>query len=409
MTQDSTIVIVGAGQAGGSCAVELRKRGHQGQVVLVGDEPYVPYKRPPLSKTYLAGEATLDSLYVLHPPKLEEAGIECRCGARVTGIDRKQKTVALDNGETLAYDKLVLATGGSARPLNIPGADLPEVFLLRTIADVDQIKTYCQPGRRVAIVGGGFIGLEAAAVTSKLGLQVTVLEGLPRVLSRVTSPEVSSFYEAAHREAGVDLRTGVAVTAFERGKNGIEVVLGDEDRVEADFVIIGIGLIPHTELAAEAGLTVGNGIVVDEFTRTSDPDIFAVGDCSNHPNALTGGNIRLESVQNAMEQGRAAAHNLSGEAAPYQTVPWFWSDQYDLKLQMAGLSAGHDDHVLRGDPAARSFSVFYLREGRLIASDSINRPKDFMMAKRLVAADCRPTREQLEDENRNLKSLLPAS
>ncbi|MDN5937308.1 MAG: FAD-dependent oxidoreductase, partial [Salinisphaera sp.] len=266
-----------------------------------------------------------------------------------------------------------------------------------------------QPGRRVAIVGGGFIGLEAAAVTSKLGLQVTVLEGLPRVLSRVTSPEVSSFYEAAHREAGVDLRTGVAVTAFERGKNGIEVVLGDEDRVEADFVIIGIGLIPHTELAAEAGLTVGNGIVVDEFTRTSDPDIFAVGDCSNHPNALTGGNIRLESVQNAMEQGRAAAHNLSGEAAPYQTVPWFWSDQYDLKLQMAGLSAGHDDHVLRGDPAARSFSGFYLREGRLIASDSINRPKDFMMAKRLVAADCRPTREQLEDENRNLKSLLPAS
>lgn len=405
----STIVIVGTGQAGGSCAVELRKRGFEGRIILVGDEPHIPYKRPPLSKAYLAGDASLDSLYVMHAPKLEEAGIECVQGVAVERIDRESKRVTLADGSELAYDKLVLATGGRARPLPIPGADADNVFLLRTIADVDRIKQHCQPGRRVAIVGGGFIGLEAAAVATKLGLEVTVLEGMDRVLSRVTSPEVSAFFERIHREAGVNLRTGVSVTAFEAGADSTDAILDDGERVPADFVIIGIGLIPNIELAADAGLEVDNGIVVDEHTRTSDPDIHAVGDCTSHPNALVGGHIRLESVQNAMEQGRAAAVNLSGDATPYQAVPWFWSDQYDVKLQMAGVSAGYDDCVVRGEPDEHSFSVFYLRDGCLIAADAINRAKDFMMAKKLVTSECRPDREQLADDEVPLKTFLPES
>lgn len=408
-TNPSTIVIVGTGQAGGSCAVELRKRGFEGRIVLVGEEPHIPYKRPPLSKAYLAGEVELDHLYVMHAPKLEENNIECQCGAAVATIDRDNKQVTLTDGSQLAYDKLVLATGGRARPLPVEGADADNVFLLRTIADVDQIKQHCEEGRRVAIVGGGFIGLEAAAISNKLGLDVTVLEGFDRVLSRVTSPEVSAFFERLHREAGVDLHTGVSVTALEHGADGTQVVLDDGERIPADFVVIGIGLIPNTELASEAGLEVDNGIVVDEHTLTSDPDIYAAGDCTNHPNALVGGNIRLESVQNAMDQGRATAQNLLGNETAYQTVPWFWSDQYDVKLQMAGVSAGYDDLVMRGDPDAHSFSVFYLKNGRLISADAINKPKDFMMAKKLVDNECHPDREQLADDEVPLKSLLPES
>lgn len=410
MTQSQEpIVIVGAGQAGGACAVELRKKGYEGPVVLLGDEPHIPYKRPPLSKTYLAGEAKLESLYVMQAPNLEKAGIECRSGVRVERIDREGKRVLLDNGEELAYGKLVLATGGRARPLPIPGADAPNVFLLRTIADVDRIRPHCQAGRRVAIVGGGFIGLEAAAVATKLGLEVTVLEGLPRVLSRVTAPEVSAFFEREHRAAGVDLRTDVSVTAFEGEPEADTVVLSDGTRIPADFVIVGIGLIPNTGLAEEAGLEVDDGIVVDEYTRTSDPDILAVGDCSNHPNTLFDRRVRLESVQNAMEQGRAAAANLAGQETPYATVPWFWSDQYDLKLQMAGLSVGYDRKVMRGDPDTRSFSMFYLRDGTVIAADSVNRAKDFMMAKKLVAGHSRPDPAQLADEDVPLNTLLEAS
>lgn len=403
----STIVIVGTGQAGGSCAVELRKRGFEGRVVLIGDEPHIPYKRPPLSKAYLSGDASADSLYVMHAPKLEENNIECQCGVAVESIDRDNKRVALADGSELAYDKLVLATGGRARPLPVDGADADNVFLLRTIADVDKIKHHCESGRRVAIIGGGFIGLEAAASITKLGLEVTVLEGFDRVLSRVTSPQVSEFFERLHREAGVDLRTGVSVTAIEHDSDGTAVVLEDGERIATDFVVIGIGLIPNTELAAEAGLQVNNGIVVDEHTRTSDPDIYAAGDCTNHPNTLFGNSIRLESVQNAMDQGRTTARNLIGDETAYQTVPWFWSDQYDVKLQMAGISTGYDDCVMRGNPDDHAFSMFYLKEGRLISADAINRAKDFMMAKKLVTGQAHPDREKLANDDIPLKSLLP--
>ena len=403
-------VIVGAGQAGGEIATELRRAGFAGRVTLIGEEAHIPYKRPPLSKAYFAGSATLESLYVMPHAALEKANIEFIGGARVERIDRVTRVLSVSGGRSLSYDKLALTTGGRARPLNLPGADRPNVFLLRTIADVDAMRPLCVAGKRVVIIGGGFIGLETAAVAVKLGLKVTVLEGLPRVLARVTVPEISSFFERVHREAGVELRTGVAVTAFEGEPNVTQVVLDDGSRIDTDFVIAGIGLLPNTELAEEAGLAIDNGIVVDEFAQTSDADIVAAGDCSSHPNIFAGRRVRLESVQNAMEQARTAAHAMLGRPQAYRAVPWFWSDQYDLKLQMVGLSAGFDEFVLRGDPATqRSFAAFYLREGQLIAADTVSRPQDFMFAKKLVAARTPLKAEQLADENLPLKSLLPAA
>jgi 3-phenylpropionate/trans-cinnamate dioxygenase ferredoxin reductase subunit len=406
--QQKTIVIVGAGQAGGETAVALRQQGHTGRIVLIGEEPYIPYKRPPLSKAFLAGSITRESLYVVPQTTFDKAGIEFIGNTRVTRIDRAGKQVELADGRKLAYDKLALNTGGRARPLNLPGADKPNVFLLRTIADVDGIRPLFTAGKRVVIVGGGFIGLEVAAVAVKHGLHTTVLEGLPRVLSRVTVPEVSAFFERVHREAGVDLRTNVQIKSFEGTPNVSEVVLGGGTRIPADFVVVGIGLIPNTELAQDAGLAVDNGIVVDEFTRTSDPDIVAAGDCTNHPNELIGRRLRLESVQNAVEQGRAAATTLAGKLEPYRAVPWFWSEQYDLRLQMVGLSAGFDQMVLRGDLSGRSFAAFYLREGHLIAADAVNRPQEFMVAKKLVAVRTPVDPAKLGDESIPLKNLLAA-
>ncbi|MFP5306726.1 MAG: NAD(P)/FAD-dependent oxidoreductase [Gammaproteobacteria bacterium] len=402
----NTVVVIGGGQAGGEAAIELRKLGFGGRVVIVGEEPFLPYKRPPLSKAYLAGSVGEDQLYMMHAPNLEKARIEYRGGVAVPRIDRAAKQVVLADGSTLGYDRLVLTTGGRARPLPVPGADRRNVFLLRTIADVQKIRAHCQEGKRVAIVGGGFIGLEAAAVLVKKGLKVTVLEGLPRVLARVTCPEVSAFYERVHREAGVDLRTGVQVTGFDGEPDVTQVRLGDGSAVETDFVVIGIGLIANTELATAAGLDVDNGIVVDECARTSDPDIYAAGDCTNHPSSFLGRRVRLESVQNAMEQARIAARNIMGKNEAYHTVPWFWSDQYDLKLQMVGVSAGFDQLVVRGDPAAqRNFAVFYLKEGRIIAADAISRPQEFMLAKKLVAAGAMIDPAQLGDESVPLKTL----
>lgn len=410
MSSTPAFVIVGAGQAGGEIAFELRRAGFTGRVQLIGDEAHIPYKRPPLSKTYFAGSTTLESLYVMPHAALDKAHIEFLGGTRVERIDRVAKAVLLGDGRALPYDRLALATGGRARPLNLPGAGRPNVFLLRTIGDVDAIRPLCAPGKRAVIIGGGFIGLETAAVAVKLGLKVTVLEGLPRVLARVTVPEVSSFFERVHREAGVDLRTGVAVTAFEGEPDVTHVLLDDGTRIETDLVIAGIGLLPNTELAADAGLSVDNGIVVDELTRTSDPDIVAAGDCTNHPNTFLGRRVRLESVQNAMEQARAAAHALLDRPEPYRAVPWFWSDQYDLKLQMVGLSAGFDEFVLRGDPATqRAFAAFYLKDGHLIAADTVSRPQDFMFAKKLVAARAPLSAAQLADESVSLKTLLPAA
>lgn len=403
------ILIVGAGQAGGETAAELRRQGYAGRVTIVGDEPYVPYKRPPLSKTYLAGTSTTEQLYVMSPAALEKANVEFIGAVRAQAIDRAGHRLLLEDGRSLAYSKLVLATGGRPRLLNCPGADLPGIFALRGIADVEAIRAHFQAGKRLVIVGGGYIGLEVAAVAVKAGLQVAVLESMPRVLQRVTAPEMSAFYERVHREAGVDVRTGVQLAGFEQAGSALKVLLADGRGLDADLVIVGIGLIPNTELAADAGLAVDNGIVVDEFACTSDPDIYAAGDCTNHPSEFLGRRIRLESVQNAMEQGRAVATNLLGKATRYTNVPWFWSDQYELKLQMVGISTGYDSVVLRGDPKGRSFGAFYLKDGQVIAADMVSRLQEFMVAKKIVAAKLSIDAARLADETRALKELAPAA
>jgi 3-phenylpropionate/trans-cinnamate dioxygenase ferredoxin reductase subunit len=401
------VVIVGAGQAGGETATELRKLGYTGRIVLVGDEPQVPYRRPPLSKAFLSGAATEESLYMLPAAGWQKHNVEFIGNTRAKSIDRAAQQLHLADGRSLAYDKLVLATGGRARMLSTPGADKPNVFAVRTIADVDALRPYCQPGKRAVIVGGGFIGLETAAVMIKLGLHVTVLEGLERVLARVTVPEVSAFFEREHRGHGVDLRTKVQIAAFEGGERVEAVVLADGTRIEADLAVAGIGQLPNVELAQEAGLAVDNGIVVDEYARTNDPYIYSAGDCANHPNAFFACRLRLESVQNAMEHGRTVAANLLGKGAIYNVVPWFWSDQYDLKLQMVGLSKGFDQMVVRGDFNSRAFAAFYLKDGHLIAADTVGRPQDFMFAKKLVALRAVVDATQLAKEAVPLKSLGP--
>ena len=402
-----SVVIVGAGQAGGETAAELRRQGYTGRVTIVGEEQYVPYKRPPLSKTYLAGTATQESLYVLSAAAMEKANIEFIGGTRATAIDRAGRSLALADGRKLTYDKLVLATGGRPRMLTVPGADLPGIHVVRGIQDVDRIREHFAAGKRLVIVGGGYIGLEVAAVATKAGLAVTVLESMPRVLQRVTAPEMSAFYEKVHRDAGVDVRTGVQIAGFEAQNGALHVKLVGSD-IEADLVIVGIGLIANTELAADAGLAVDNGIVVDEFTRTSDPDIHAAGDCTNHPSEFLGRRVRLESVQNAMEQGRAVAANIMGKVTRYANVPWFWSDQYDLKLQMVGMSMGFDQVVVRGDPAKRSFATFYLKDGVMLACDTVSRPQEFMLAKKMVAMKAKVDPARLADEGVPLKDQVPA-
>jgi 3-phenylpropionate/trans-cinnamate dioxygenase ferredoxin reductase subunit len=402
----STTVIVGAGQAGGDLASALRQLGYTGRIILIGEEPVVPYRRPPLSKAFLSGEVSEEALYIKTREAYAKHGIELRTGLRVQAIDRVAHTVTLSDGSRLAYDKLALTTGGRARRLDLPGADKSNVHYVRTIDDIRRLREQFKPGKRLAIIGGGYIGLEVAAVGIKKGVQVTLVEALPRLLARVTGPELSQYYEQVHRRHGVDIRLGTGVSALEGGSQVEAVVLQDGSRVPADLVIVGIGLIPNTELAEKAGLACDNGIVVDLFAQTQDPDIVAAGDCTNHDNGFCGRRLRLESVPNASEQARVAAASICGQRVPHASVPWFWSDQYNLKLQMAGLSQGHDCVVIRGSMAADSFVAFYLREGVVIAADSVNRAADFMMGKKMVAGRLRTDPAALADETVTLKSLV---
>jgi 3-phenylpropionate/trans-cinnamate dioxygenase ferredoxin reductase subunit len=402
-------VIVGAGQAGSELATSLRQQGYADSVVLIGDEDLVPYRRPPLSKTYLSGEVTRESLFLKPRAVYEKHAIECRFGIGVESIDRAARSLRLYDGSVLMYDKLALTTGGRPRRLSVPGAERPNVHYIRTVADIDRLKQQFGEGKRLVIIGGGYIGLEAASVGIKKGLHVTVVEALPRVLARVTAPEISAFYERVHRGHGVDLRTGVGVHALEGDGDACAVVLADGTRLATDLVVIGVGLIPNTELAEAAGIEVSNGIVVDRYAVTSDPDIVAAGDCTNHDNVFLGRRLRLESVPNALEQARVAAASILGRPRVYDAVPWFWSDQYDLKLQMVGLSQGHDDLIVRGDMDANSFTAFYLKDGVVISADSVNRPQDFMLAKRLVAERAAVPPERLRDAAVPLKSLLQAT
>lgn len=399
-----SVVIVGAGEAGGQTAISLRQAGFEGPVTIVGDEPYIPYERPALSKQFLAQELEQERLYLRVADFYADKDITLRLGERVSSL-QPGKSATLKTDEKLEASSLVLATGGRVRALPVPGADLDGVHYLRTIDDVlgfrDSLKADC----KVAIVGGGYIGLEVAAVAKKLGCAVTVLEMEHRVLNRVVAAEVSDFYSRVHTEAGVDIRTSVTVTGFE-GKDRVQTVLcSDGNNIDADIVVIGIGIIPNTELAEAAGIDVENGIVVDSLTRTSAENVYAVGDCTNHPNDLLGRRLRLESVQNALSQGKTAANAILGKDTPYAEVPWFWSDQYDIKLQMAGINDPSDDVVVRGDSASRSFSVCYVRDGALVALNAMNRPKDFLQSKKAIAAKLKPDLTRLADPGIPIKEL----
>tara|TARA_R110000824_G_scaffold118960_14_gene272145 strand:- start:272709 stop:273947 length:1239 start_codon:yes stop_codon:yes gene_type:complete len=404
------IVIIGAGQAASQAVVSLRMEGYEGPITMIGDEAEPPYQRPPLSKKFLAGEIGFDRVELKPAEFYEGANCKLLLGTRATAINTKAKTVTTSDGRELTYDKLLIATGSRVREINVPGFDLKGVHYLRSVGDVAEIQSHFKAGAKMVVVGGGYIGLEVAAVAKKNGIDVTVLETADRVMARVVDPIVSHFYERVHREAGVDIRTGVTVAGFEGDGDKVSaVVSGEGDKIPCDFVVVGIGILPNVELAEAAGLKVENGIVVDECTRTSDPDIFAAGDCTNHPSAVYGKRLRLESVQNAIEQGKTAAAAMLGKDKPYNQVPWFWSDQYDLKLQIAGLSAGYTQAVTRGDPSTdKSFAVFYLKDGVLIAVDAVNRPPEFMMSKMLIAQKAKLDPARLADESINMKEVAKA-
>jgi len=399
-----TIAIVGAGHAAGQAIATLKQNKFNGRTVLIGDEPYLPYQRPPLSKKFLAGELPAERLYVKPAAFYQNAQIELRLNTRVCSIDRSTRRLTTVDDE-VAYDKLILAVGSRVRKLQVEGSDLEGIHYLRSIADADGIRAAVSTGKRVVIVGAGYIGLEVAAVCRQHGLDVTVIEMADRVLSRVVSPQVSDFYQKTHDSHGVRLLLSTGVSRFHGNGKVHTVITSDGQTLAADFVVIGVGILPNVELAKSAGLEINDGIVVDDQCRTSDLDIYAVGDCTSHPNAIYDTQLRLESVHNALEQAKTAASNICGVETHYSQVPWFWSDQYDLKLQIAGLSQGYDKAILRGDPESASFSCLYLKDGILIAVDAINAPKDFLQSKVLIAKRARIEPQRLADADVALKDL----
>jgi 3-phenylpropionate/trans-cinnamate dioxygenase ferredoxin reductase subunit len=389
------IVIVGAGQAAAQAVQSLRAEGFTGAITLVGDEAYAPYQRPPLSKAYLLGQLERPRLFLKSDAYYPDAGCDLILNTRVTAIDRAAKQLALSDGRMLAYDKLLLATGARVRRLKCPGADLPGVHYLKTIADVDALQSVFESGKRIAIVGGGYIGLEVAAVAAKRGLHVTVFEAMERLMARAVSPALSAFYAAEHTKAGVTLKLNTGVEAFE-GEGRVQRVRAGGQTYECDLVLVGIGVVACDELARNAGLEARDGIVVDKNAMTSDPAIFAAGDCTRHY-GREGVELRLESVQNAIDQAKHAAMAMTGKPKDYNEVPWFWSDQYDRKLQIAGLARPDDVIVQRGDPASRKFSVFHLRGSVVAAVEAVNAGPDYMVGRKLIAANAKVPAEQLAD------------
>lgn len=399
------IVIVGAGQAGASLAAKLRSLGYAGALTLIGEEPAPPYQRPPLSKGYLLGEMELERLYLRAPSYWQDQNVDLRLNARVTDIDSVAKTVTV-GGETLQYDQLALTTGSHPRKLPASiGGDLANVFTVRTLADVDHMAKSIHAGGNAVIVGGGYIGLEAAAVAAKLGLHVTVIEAAQRILQRVASPETSAYFRNLHQSHGVTILEGTGLERLLGDGTVSSVRLSDGRELPADLVIVGIGIIPGIDLAEKAGLVIENGIRTDELGRTSDPSIWAAGDCASFPH--DGGRIRLESVGNAIDQGELVAENMLGANKAYEAKPWFWSDQYDTKLQIAGLNTGYDRIVTRkGEGGAISF--WYYHGDRLLAVDSMNDSRAYMIGKRLIDAGRSPSPSVIEDASTDLKALLKA-
>ena len=400
----ATTIIAGAGHAGGQTAISLRQAGYDGRIVVCGAEPVAPYQRPPLSKKYLSGELALARVFLRPEGFYAQNDIELRLGNAVRNIDPDRRTVSLEDGETVAFSDLVIATGGRPRRLDVPGADLGNIFYLRSLEDADAIGRALVAGRRLVVVGGGYIGLEIASTAKGLGLEVSVIEAADRILGRVTAPEMSAYYTRAHRSRGVDLRLSTEITSFE-GEAAVQAVSCGNDVIPADVVVIGIGIVPDTGLAAAADIRCDDGIVVDERCATSADHVYAVGDCTRHPNPILGRMLRLESVHNALEQARTAAANIAGTPATYEQVPWFWSDQFDLKLQMVGVSQGYDTIVQRGSMDADDFAMFYLKDGLLIAVDAVNRPREFMACRKLVPQRPRIDPKKLADESIRMQEM----
>jgi 3-phenylpropionate/trans-cinnamate dioxygenase ferredoxin reductase subunit len=402
----STILIIGGGQAGAQAIDTLRREGFGGRLVLIGDEPQLPYQRPPLSKKYLSGEMAAERLPFRHQSFYDEHRVELKLGQRAVRLDAAARQVELADGETMAYDRLLLCLGATSRRLTCPGAALAGVHYLRCLADVAPIQRGFKPQARVVVIGGGYIGLETAATCRKMGCEVTVLEMADRVMNRVVAPCVSQYFELEHRNNGVAVMCDMRVVRIEGEARVERVVCADGSSHAADLVIVGVGAVAVTELAGEAGLLCDDGIVVDEYCRTSDAAIYAAGDCTNHPSLRFGRRVRLESVDNAFEQAKTAALNLHGRQVAHDRVPWFWSDQYDNKLLIVGLSQGHDRQVVRGDPASRSFSVCYLKGRELLAVEAVNHSKDYMAARKLIADRALLNPEKLEQSDVALKEAI---
>ncbi|MCW4460080.1 FAD-dependent oxidoreductase [Sphingomonas sp. BT-65] len=401
------VVIVGAGHGGAQAAIALRQAKFEGSIAIIGEEPELPYERPPLSKEYFSGEKGFERILIRPRSFWEERNISILTATRVAAVDPASHEVRTEQGDSIGYGHLIWATGGNPRKLSCDGGSLPGVHTVRTRADADRMLAELPQVTRAVVIGGGYIGLEAAAVLAKAGKQVVLLEALDRVLARVAGEALSRFFEAEHRAHGVDVRLGVAVDGIEAADGKVSGVrLADGELIPAEMVIVGIGIVPAVEPLIAAGAEGGNGVSVDGHCRTSLPDVFAIGDCALHANAFADGMpVRLESVQNAHDQATVAAKTIAGIEAHYDAVPWFWSNQYDLKLQTVGLSTGHDATVVRGDPAARSFSVIYLKDGQVIALDCVNATKDYVQGRKLVVERMAVDPARLADAATPLKEL----
>ncbi|HVC01127.1 MAG TPA: FAD-dependent oxidoreductase [Steroidobacteraceae bacterium] len=403
---NETYMIIGGGQAGAQAVDTLRREGYGGRLLLLGEERELPYQRPPLSKKYLSGEMSEDRLPFRHRAFYEEHRVDLLLGARAVRLDPAARSVGFADGASVDYDRLLLCLGAAARRLACPGADLAGIHYLRSIGDAVAIRARLQPGARAVIIGGGYIGLEIAATCRLLGLEATVLEMGERIMNRVVAPVVSEFFARAHRARGVRILCNSRVVSLEGREHVERVVCADGARLDADLVVVGVGALPVTELAAAAGLACDNGIVVDEYCRSSNPAIFAAGDCTNQPSPRYAGRVRLESVDNAFEQAKSAALNMLDRHVVHDRVPWFWSDQFEHKLLIVGLSAGHDECVTRGDPDGGGFSVLYLKNRELIALEAVDHSRDYMVARKLIAARARLDVAKARDGERDLKDAL---
>jgi 3-phenylpropionate/trans-cinnamate dioxygenase ferredoxin reductase component len=402
----STILVIGGGQAGAQVVDTLRREGFSGRLVLVSEESWLPYQRPPLSKKFLAGELAADRMMCRHHSYYDEHQIELKLGIRATRLVPQLRRVTLSSGEEIFYDRLILCLGASPRRLSCPGADLSGVHYLRSISDVAAIQPALTLGARVVIIGGGYIGLETAATVRKMGCTVTILEMSARLMNRVVACPVSEYFAREHRGQGTQIVCDTRVVRLEGDRSVDRVVCADGSSYPADILIVGVGAIANTQLATDAGISCDNGILVDHYCRTSDPVIYAAGDCTNHPSPHFGMRVRLESVDNAVEQAKTAALNTLGRPTIHDRVPWFWSDQFDNKLLIVGLSQGYDQQVTRGDPAGRSFSICYFECGALLAVEAVNHPKDYMAARKLIAERARPNPDKLADPQVALKDAI---